>query len=220
MATRTKSNVKPRTKNRTRSSKSNAKSRTKTKAITYIFTDKDYNNDNGILTSVWGPSLWHSLHCISVNYPVNPTKEDKIHYKNFIMSLRYVLPCGKCRENLTTNLGKLPLTATALKNRLNFSKWMFQLHETVNRALGKRSGLNFRDVQDRYEHFRARCGHKQPKQTGNSNAVQAGGSNAKESGCVKSVYGVKAKCQLHIVPQSAKGCSLMIDRKCVGKHTK
>ena len=28
-----------------------------------------------MLTSVWGPSLWHSLHTISFNYPVKPTKE-------------------------------------------------------------------------------------------------------------------------------------------------
>jgi hypothetical protein len=199
-----------------------SKSKSKAKAITYIFTKEEYNNDNGVLTSVWGPSLWHSLHCISINYPVNPLREDKINYKRFIMSLRYILPCGKCRENITTNLQKLPLTFTALKNRENFSKWMYQLHEIVNKALGKRSGLTFRDVQDRYEHFRARCGHLLPEPTRTSrtsrtrkNVVKKG--SAKEGGCVNSIYGVKSKCQLHIVPQSAKGCSLMIDSKCVGK---
>lgn len=189
------------------------KSHRNSKAITYIFSKEDYNNNNGILTSVWGPSLWHSLHCISVNYPVNPTTEDKKNYKNFIMSLRYVLPCGKCRENLKENLKKHPLSANDLKNRENFSKWMYKLHEVVNKSLGKRSGLTFRDVQDRYEHFRARCGHKKPS---NNVSVQSGGGK-KELGCVNSIYGVKAKCQLHIVPQSNKGCSIMIDKKCIGK---
>ena len=33
------------------------------------FNNKDYNSKDGMLTSVWGPSLWHSLHAISFNYP-------------------------------------------------------------------------------------------------------------------------------------------------------
>ena len=40
-----------------------------------------------MLTGVWGCSLWHFLHTISFNYPINPTETDKINYKNFILSL-------------------------------------------------------------------------------------------------------------------------------------
>ena len=122
----------------------------------YVFTKKEYNNPNGMLTSIWGPSLWHVLHTISVNYPVNPTSDDKAHYKNFITSLKYILPCKYCRINFTKNLKIVPLNTKSLKNRENFSKWMYKLHETLNRSLGKKSGMKFRDVQDRYEHFRAR----------------------------------------------------------------
>lgn len=206
-------------KSRKRTSRNRKPKSYKPKVVTYVFTEEDYNNDNGILTSVWGPSLWHTLHCISVNYPVNPSTDDKRNYKNFIMSLRYVLPCGKCRENLTDNFKLHPLTATALKNRRNFSKWMYELHEVVNTALKKRSGLTFRDVQDRYEHFRARCGHKNPSLP--ASRVQSGGGVAEntEHGCVNSVYGIKSKCQIHIVPQSTKGCSLMIDKKCIGRSS-
>ena len=38
-----------------------------------------------------GSSLWHSLHTISFNYPVKPTRNDKKNYKRFIMDLKYVL---------------------------------------------------------------------------------------------------------------------------------
>ena len=48
----------------------------------------DYTSNNGILTSVWGPPLWHVLHCISFNYPNNPTVKDKKYYRQFIMNLR------------------------------------------------------------------------------------------------------------------------------------
>ena len=221
---KTNKSIKSRSINKKTRTSKNIKSRRnshKPKVVTYVFTEEEYNNDNGILTSVWGPSLWHALHCISVNYPVNPSTNDKRNYKNFVMSLRYVLPCGKCRENLTDNLKLHPLTATALKNRRNFSKWMYELHEVVNTALKKRSGLTFRDVQDRYEHFRARCGHKNPSppKSAPSRVQSGGGSKHSEGGCVNSVYGVKAKCQIHIVPQSTKGCSIMIDKKCIGRSS-
>ena len=54
--------------------KKNKKSSNKTKK--YI-EKKDYSSSEGMLTSVWGPSLWHTLHTISFNYPVKPTKEQK-----------------------------------------------------------------------------------------------------------------------------------------------
>ena len=52
------------------------------------FTRKDYNSGEGMLTSVWGPSMWHYLHTMSFNYPVKPTREQKKHYKDFIYSLK------------------------------------------------------------------------------------------------------------------------------------
>ena len=36
------------------------------------FKKEDFNSPDGMLTSVWGPSLWHSLHAISFNYPIKP----------------------------------------------------------------------------------------------------------------------------------------------------
>ena len=42
-----------------------------------IFAKDDYNSPDGMLTSVWGPPMWHSLHTISFNYPIKPTNEQK-----------------------------------------------------------------------------------------------------------------------------------------------
>ena len=81
------------------------------------YTDEDYNSGDGFLTSVWGPAIWHFLHIISFNYPVNPTQEDKKHYRDFILSLQFVLPCKYCRTNLDKNFKKLPLTMDDMKNR-------------------------------------------------------------------------------------------------------
>jgi len=117
-----------------------------------------------MLTKLWGAAMWHSLHCISFNYPVHPTREDKIHYRNFIQSLKYVLPCGICRNNLSDNFKKLPLNMSDMKSRDSFSKYVFNLRELINTMLNKKSGLTFEEVRDRYEHFRSRCGKvKTPK---------------------------------------------------------
>ena len=79
-----------------------------------IFKKKDYLSGDGMLTSVWGPSMWHFLHIMSFNYPINPTPEDKTNYRNFILNLRYVLPCKYCRQNLTNNLKSMKIDGYSL----------------------------------------------------------------------------------------------------------
>ena len=119
----------------------------------HVFTRKQYSDGNGILTSVWGPPLWHFLTCMSFNYPIKPTAQQKKQYKQFIVALQHVLPCGYCRKNLKKNLKCVPLRQKDLQNRDKFSRWMFRLHEQVNKMLGKKSGLTYYQVRDRYEHF-------------------------------------------------------------------
>ena len=100
-----------------------------------VFTKKDYSSGDGMLTMSWGPAMWHYLHMMSFNYPVNPTKENKKHYKEFITNLQHVLPCKYCRMNLTNNFKKKPLLACHMANRETFSRYVYELHEMVNRML-------------------------------------------------------------------------------------
>ena len=74
-----------------------------------VFEKKDYESSDGMLTYVWGPSLWHSLHTVSFNYPVKPTLKDKKNYRKFILNLKHILPCKYCRMNFRKNLKDLPL---------------------------------------------------------------------------------------------------------------
>ena len=68
-----------------------------------VFNKSHYNSGEGMLTSVWGPALWHVLHTISFNYPVKPSSQQKRDYKKFILSLEKVLPCMYCRDNFSKN---------------------------------------------------------------------------------------------------------------------
>jgi hypothetical protein len=169
-----------------------------------VFKNEDYNSNDGMLTYVWGPALWHSLHTMSFNYPVKPTNEQKQYYYNFFIGLQHVLPCKYCRDNYAKNLEKLPLTINKLKNRETFSRWLFDMHELINKNLDKKSNLTYEIVRDRYENFRSRC-LVNPKQKV---------YNAKEKGCTEPLYGVKSKCVINIVPKDSKKETFKMDKRC------
>ena len=177
-----------------------------------VYTKKDYESGDGMLTSVWGPSMWHYLHTMSFNYPVHPTQQDKKHYYNFMKSLVNVLPCKYCRINLKTNYKNLPLRKCDMKNRESFSKYVYQLHELVNKMLKKKSGLSYCQVRDRYENFRARCTQKKPLLF----KVKKRGTQ-KEKGCTIPLYGKKAKGIIKIVPQESKCKSFQMNKQCEKK---
>ena len=123
----------------------------------YTFKKRDYDSGDGMLTSVWGPGMWHFLHTMSFNYPVAPTRQQQNQYRTFIIGLQHILPCKYCRINLRNNFKTFPIQMCHMKNRDTFSRYVYRLHEIVNKMLGKQSGLTYCDVRERYEHFRSRC---------------------------------------------------------------
>jgi len=174
-----------------------------------VFTKKQYNSGDGMLTSVWGPSMWHYLHTMSFNYPVEPTKENKHYYKEFVKNLQYTLPCKYCRINLKNNFKAHPIKECHMKDRESFSRYVYELHELVNKMLNKKSGLKYCDVRERYEHFRARCSNEKLK------IFKFNKTKRKEKGCTEPLYGKKAKCIIKIVPHEKKCKTLEIDNKCL-----
>jgi hypothetical protein len=187
---------------RTRKLKNKKRSRT--------FKKGDFKSGDGMLTSVWGPSMWHYLHTMSFGYPVKPTYEQKRNYRNFILNLQNVLPCKYCRINLKNNFKAHPLKMCHMESRDKFSRYIYKLHEIVNKMLGKKSGLSYCDVRERYEHFRARCTEEKPKMFKFRKTKKI-----KEKGCTEPLYGKKAKCVIKIVPHDEKCKTLEIDDKCI-----
>ena len=176
------------------------------------FTKEDYNSQDGMLTSVWGPSLWHSLHAISFNYPVNPTQKQKNEYLSFFKSLKNIIQCKYCRINYVNNLKTVPLTMKTMKNRATLSLWLYKLHEEINRMLGKKSNLSFDDVRSRYEMFRSRClSEKSEKKKKTHSKKRA----PREKGCTTPYYGKKSRCVINIVPKTKKCKTFNIDKECI-----
>ena len=214
---------------KTRENKTRRRSRTRnirnTRKRSKTYSKNDFNSGDGMLTSVWGPSLWHYLHTMSFNYPVNPTRKEKQYYRDFILSLKNVLPCKYCRMNLRKNFKALPLHMKHMKNRETFSRYVYELHEHINNMLGKKSGLKYCDVRERYEHFRARCTIDLPDTPElkkiivktKRNMKRTRKNRKKEKGCVEPLYGKKSKCVIKIVPQEEKVETFQMDQKCIKK---
>jgi len=108
-----------------------------------------------------------------------------------------------------------------MDSRDTFSRYIYNLHELVNRMLKKKSGLTYCDVRERYEHFRSRCTHEKPKLYPNfvhmddKDKSESGTGTTSEKGCVEPLYGKKSKCIIKIVPQEQKGQAMQIDKKCI-----
>jgi hypothetical protein len=177
-----------------------------------VFSKKDYNSGDGMLVSVWGPLQWTFLHTMSFNYPVNPTPEEKKHYRDYVINLQYVLPCKYCRINLKNNFKKKPLQMCHMANREKFSRYIYELHETINKMLNKKSNLSYCDVRERYEHFRSRCTEEKPKVF---TFKRTSTIRKKEKGCTEPLYGKKSKCIINIVPQEDKSETFKMDKKCI-----
>lgn len=120
------------------------------------------NANNGLITKIWGPPMWTSLHCITFGYPINPTPEQKVYYREFFIRLGDVLPCKYCRESYKKfiSTGVTELKDEVFESRASLTQWFYLLHEKVNKKLGITYGVTYDMVVDRYETFRASCSVK------------------------------------------------------------
>ena len=87
--------------------------------------------------NVWGPHGWIFLHSITLNYPENPTKHDKIKVMEFFNNLGDMLPCDKCSKHFKENIKKYPISQH-FHSRESLVKWLIDIHNEVNKSNNKR----------------------------------------------------------------------------------
>lgn len=101
--------------------------------------------------------MWLSLHCISMNYPSTPTDTEKLAYRTWFEGLQFVLPCGTCRDNFSTNLRAIGYDPEKhFESRLMFSYIVYRLHNAVRQMQGKSTDMTFHECLLLYEQFRAK----------------------------------------------------------------
>jgi hypothetical protein len=179
--------------------------------MTTIFTEEDYNSNDGMSPLIWGPLMWNYLHISSFNYPVNPSALDKKNKKNFVSALSQDLPCKACRENLANNLEKIGYSDDVFENRETYSRFIYNLHNQVNKELKKPITLSYEEVRDRYEHFRGRCLNDVPVLPRHNHTE----NDAKSDVCDSPYYGKKSKCIISIVPNDSDKETFNIDKSCI-----
>ena len=120
---------------------------------------------NGFPTGVFGPPLWRSLHLITANVPLVPTKKESEQYYRLFESLCTVIPCKYCRTEFCKMVKTGPLR---LRSSLFLQKqrdrpgavrkrvftWLVRLHNRVNRRLGKRHASGVGEWATYYAGFR------------------------------------------------------------------
>jgi len=120
----------------------------------------DDSKTNGLITKIWGPHFWETLHIISFGYPLEPTDEHKKNYKDFYVAVRNVLPCKYCRESYTKFVledADTKLLDSDLKSRDTLTRWVYKLHNRVNTKIGMDYKVTYDDIIEKYESMRAIC---------------------------------------------------------------
>ena len=95
---------------------------------------------------VWGSSAWLFLHTITLDYPDEPTKEDKEKYREFFISLSYVIPWETCKEHYLETIRKFPIN---LESKETLTKWLHNIHNQVN----LRNNKEIYSYEDFIEHY-------------------------------------------------------------------
>ena len=102
--------------------------------------------------TVWGQHAWVFLHCVTYSYPDKPTRLDKIHYKTFMNSLQFVLPCELCRKHYAEYLHHHPIDGF-LESKDKFVHYVLKLHNYINTHFKKQKGISLEQGKNRFENF-------------------------------------------------------------------
>lgn len=94
------------------------------------------NETNGMMCSGWGAPKWFTLHVEAKNYPLQPTAADKEHYRKYLEVQEFTLPCCCCCSNYRRHLREM-MTDAVFDSRANFFRFIFDLHNVVNKDTGK-----------------------------------------------------------------------------------
>jgi hypothetical protein len=76
------------------------------------------------------------MHLVALGYPNEPTYAEKRAAKEFFESFTHLIPCPTCKLHYSEHLKELPITPS-LDNRKDLFKWTVDMHNLVNKDLGK-----------------------------------------------------------------------------------
>ena len=81
-----------------------------------------------------GRATWTFLHTLAAQYPDHPTRQQRRDARTLIDVLTRMYPCGECARHFRAVVAAHP---PQVASRAEFSGWMCQVHNVVNRSLDK-----------------------------------------------------------------------------------
>jgi FAD-linked sulfhydryl oxidase len=100
-------------------------------------TEPQYGGNGGVWREWVGRRSWFLIHSMAAKYPDNPTEDDKQAMRHFVASLGQLYPCKLCRKHLQQQLRDPALGPVRVNSRTNLTTWMCELHNIVNKDIGK-----------------------------------------------------------------------------------
>lgn len=94
--------------------------------------------------------MWFQLHNFACFFPEKPTDERRKSFVTLMESLAANLPCSICALHLLDYMKQHPLLP-ATETREKLERWMYDLHEDVNKRRGKPSSCTFEDVKRAFQ---------------------------------------------------------------------
>lgn len=87
----------------------------------------------------WGPAYWKVAHTVTFLYPTkSPSQQDKDKVRAFFVVFPAMLPCSICTGHFIATLEDIhPLTDEVLSSRDTLSRWLVDVHNSVNARTGK-----------------------------------------------------------------------------------
>jgi FAD-linked sulfhydryl oxidase len=86
----------------------------------------------------WGRAGWVFMHSCAHAYPEDPNGADRRGMADFLRSIGAVLPCRACRRHYDAYMSR-HFSASVLSNRTTLTQFLVEMHNDVNRRLGKAS---------------------------------------------------------------------------------
>ena len=89
----------------------------------------------------WGNQAWEMLSKIALSYPLKPTEDDKINYRNFFLNFGNVLPCEKCQKNFIEHTKELKIN-DYLNSPFELFSFVIKLQNNVAKSMGAKYSID------------------------------------------------------------------------------
>jgi hypothetical protein len=91
-----------------------------------------------VMTAVWGPMGWMTLHSVSTIYPEHPTQSERDLMTTWLMLFGESITCSHCRDHFRSAHANYRARFPGyLESRQSFAMFAFRVHNVVNARLSK-----------------------------------------------------------------------------------